>query len=228
MTRPRARRRMRRSCRVGQASLSSLRRPARLGRLPGVAEKYLPAAARVTPVAGVPGDGRNWTDVVFRVDGERSCPLVVRLPAGDQRARRRGGRRAAADRERSRRGRARAGRGRRSRRGGAVVFVNRGVSADEATVVVRESSGHDRGDAVRVTVPAALIAVSMLDTSFQGVLSAEAAAAVGDRARDRGAARRRRRDLRGPGAGRPGGAGRGLAVAVLLRRARLPGRATRR
>ena len=32
---------------------------------------------------------------------------------------------------------------------------------------------------MRVTVPAALIAVSMLDTSFQGVLSAEAAAALG-------------------------------------------------
>ena len=65
--------------------------------------------------------------------------------------------------------------------GGAVVFVNEDVRADEVTVVAREYQSRG-GAGLRLPAPRCpptLIQVSPLDTSFQGVLSAEAAAAVG-------------------------------------------------
>ncbi len=162
---------------LGQASLSSDGSHRDWDAYRAVAERYLPEA-RVTPVEGVSDNGRSWTDVAFRLDGERHFlsaygsrlgtsvpvagadgalpPVVVGLD----------------DEERERAEAAMAA-------GGVVVFVNESVAADEATLVVRQHSGRRTVDRSRATLPAAVITVSALQSSFQGVLSAEAAAAVG-------------------------------------------------
>ena len=161
---------------MGQASLTTYRGGADWDAYRRVAEQFVPDA-QVMPVQGVQGNGRAWTDVVFRLDGERpfltaygsrlgtdvpvagadgALPAFVNGIDEDERERAEAALRA----------------------GGAVVFVSENVTADEATLVVR-AHGPDSGDPVRVTMPVAAITVNPLDEAFRGVLSVEAAAAVG-------------------------------------------------
>jgi putative ABC transport system permease protein len=139
--------------------------------------RYLPQAA-VTEIEGVDSGGlRRWTDVRFRVgetgDGllsmygsaigtsvpvSRSIPAVV---TGLSEAERAAAQQALDD-------------------DGAIVFTDQSVTGDETTVVAREHGNRGPGRLLgRATVPAAVIRISGSQGLFQGVLSPEAAAAVG-------------------------------------------------
>lgn len=161
---------------MGQASLTTYQGRPDWDAYLRVAEEFVPQA-QVTQVQGVQGNGRAWTEVLFRLDGERpllsayGSRLGTEVPVAgadgalpgfvngiDQ-----------DDRERAEAA---------LRAGGVVVFVSEDIAADEATVVARER-GRDGGDPMRATVPAAVITVGPLDSAFRGVLSAEAATAVG-------------------------------------------------
>ncbi|QBR93049.1 ABC transporter permease [Nocardioides euryhalodurans] len=165
---------------MGQASLTTYRDGADWDAYRAVAEKLVPGA-EVTPVQGVDdtGDRSGWTEVTFRLDGEPSwlssygSSLGTSIPVAEAGGALPGVVTGLDDDERARAEDALS-------RGGVVVFVNEDLTVDEATVVVREYGPRDRSEArVRATVPAATVQVSPLETSFQGVLSAEAAEAVG-------------------------------------------------
>ncbi|MGZ5404405.1 MAG: FtsX-like permease family protein [Nocardioides sp.] len=164
---------------MGQAALTTYGARPDWDGYRAVAERYLPGA-QVAEVRGVrDSGGGGWTEVGFRSEHERyqlssygsslgSTVLIAgadgAVPAevvgldGVERARAEA---ALAD-------------------GGAVVFVNQDTSAEEVRLVVREYSRRGRPrPPLRATVPATMIRVSPLATSFRGVLSVEAAAAVG-------------------------------------------------
>ena len=145
-----------------------------------VAERY--AARR----RGHPGQRASPTTAgaaprsSFRVDGEPLPARLLRLLARHQRARRRDDgrcRRSSIGLDDAERARPRP----RSRPGGVVVFANRGVDADEATVVVRELRPAStrrtpaRGHGARPRRSRSACSTA----SFQGVLSAAAAERLG-------------------------------------------------
>ncbi len=160
---------------IGQASLTSYARTPDWAAYEAAAARYLPQA-EVTPIVGVSDRGRRWTEVAFRVDGQRgvltsygsglgtSVPISTdgRVPAGvtglDD------AQRAEAERVLG--------------EGGVIAFSDSLDSGEEATVVVRV---HEGQQVVRdtVTVPVFVVPVSTLDSSFLGVLSASAADDLG-------------------------------------------------
>jgi putative ABC transport system permease protein len=161
---------------IGQASLTGYGPDLDWDAYRAMAERFVPDA-EITPVLGVDeGAGRRWTEVGFRVDGRgglltswgsglgTSLPVSQdgRLPAvvtglGDDQ-------RAAAEEVLA--------------AGGAVVFTDRGVTGEEATVTVRHR-GPGPDERRSADVPVVMVGVSPMGSRFQGVLSSEAAAAVG-------------------------------------------------
>ncbi len=162
---------------MGQASLTSYQGRTDWDAYQRVAEQFVPEA-QVTQVQGVQGNGRAWTDVVFRLDGERpllssyGSRLGTDVPVAGADGMLPGFVTGIDDDDRERAETA-------LRAGGVVVFVSEDVTAEEATVVVRDHGRGSSGDPVRVTVPVAVITVDPLDSAFRGVLSVEAAAAGG-------------------------------------------------
>lgn len=163
---------------LGQASLSSYMGRPDWDTYRTVAETFVPQAS-VTPVQGVPNGRRSPIDVRFRSGDEEDflssygSSLGTSVPVAGADGALPSVVTGLDEGERERAAAALAD-------GGAVVFVNEDLSADEVTVVVQEYQRRGRAEPpTRATVPATLIRVSPLETSFQGVLSAEAAAAVG-------------------------------------------------
>ena len=163
---------------IGQAAVTSWRETD-WETYRAVAERYLPGAA-IAPVQGVPeGMGRTFTEVTIKVEGVMgeellsgwssvvgtSLPIVAdgRVPSfvtgltADQRE----------DAEQV------------LRAGGAVVFTDREVEADEATVMVREHRGRRTERPDRAVLPAVFVPLGGMVSKAQAVLSTEAATELG-------------------------------------------------
>jgi putative ABC transport system permease protein len=160
---------------LGQASLTAYSTEQDWAAYRTAAERYLPDA-EISEVTGVPDGGRRWTEVDFRVGGERdllsmwsssigtTTPVSTdgRLPAGIL---------SLTAAQRSAAEEVLAG-------GGVVAFTDRGVRGEEAEVRTRQyRKGADvRG---RATFPAVVIPVVGREAMYPGVLSAEAADELG-------------------------------------------------
>lgn len=164
---------------IGQASLAAYGRAPDWDAYRRVSAAVVPEA-EVIPVEGVPSSGRSWTEVRFRLDYEpyflssSGSPFATSVPVAGVDGSLPAAVTGLAEVDRVRAEAALAD-------GGAVVFVNDDATdADEVTVVARayRSRGQE-ASTTRTSVPVALVRVSPLATSFQGVLSTEAAAELG-------------------------------------------------
>lgn len=155
----------------GQASLVGYGRGLDWEAYAAVAQQYLPDA-EVSTIVGVPDGGRRWTEVDFEVGGQRrvlsmhssslgtSVPVSTdgTVPAGVT---------GLSDAQRSRAEDVLAA-------GGVLVYSDRGVEGDEATVRLRVRGGGE-GRRAEVTAPAMVLPVTGLEATLLGVLSAPVA-----------------------------------------------------
>ena len=165
---------------LGQASLTSGVAITDWDGYRGLAERFVPDAT-ITQIEGAPSFGRRWTEVRFDVDGLEDGSLLsmsgsflgTSVPVAEADGAVPSYVEGLSDEERA------AGQ-EVLRAGGAVVFTDQGVSAEEATVVARRYGPRGRPEPLgRAGVPVVMVSVTTPQAGFQGVLSREAAAAVG-------------------------------------------------
>jgi len=146
-----------------------------LAQVEEILERYVPEA-EVTPVLGPTQRMRSYTYVEPKVDGDdyllsgygsslSSFPIsddgsIPPHLTGLSDSERAAGEQALAD-------------------GGAVIFTDQGIDADEVRLVARSDGRRASGVLGRATVPAVFVETTQVEARAQGVLSLEAAAALG-------------------------------------------------